>query len=322
MSNKQVDLLTIGDCSIDLYMRIKNNSMSEEITPNEPTKVCFFHGSKIPVEEFETSIAGNSLNVAVAASILGLNTSIYTETGKDENTIRLMRELKDLDIETKHVIQNEGTATDVHTIIVFEGERTIFSYHGKREYKLQNWEKPRCIYYTSIGKGFENFQTELIDYLKKNPDVMAVFNPGTFQMQAGVTDLKPFLRVTHILILNKQETESLINDKSNDLTVYHKKLQELGPKLTVITDAAKGATAYDGEKMYIQKAYTDPRPILDMTGAGDAFAAAFVSAILYGKTLDQALKWGVIDANNQIKEIGAIKGLINKTEIEKIAKKI
>jgi sugar/nucleoside kinase (ribokinase family) len=49
-----------------------------------------------------------------------------------------------------------------------------------------------------------------------------------------------------------------------------------------------------------------------MTGAGDAFAASFVSAILYGKTIKQALKWGVINANNQIKEIGAIKGLLDK----------
>ncbi|NMB70145.1 carbohydrate kinase family protein [candidate division WWE3 bacterium] len=322
MKPEQADILTIGDCSIDLFMRIADGSMQEEREADGQTKVFFYHGSKIPVEDFETSIAGNSLNVAVAATILGLKTAIYTETGRDENTVRLIRELKDLKINTEHVIQNENTPTDVHTIIVFNAERTIFSYHGKRAYKMQNWEKPKCVYYTSIGKGFEKFQEQLIEYLNNNQDILVAFNPGTFQMKAGLIDLKPFLKVTHVLILNKEEVESLLGIKTNDLEEYHKELQKLGPKLTVITDAENGASASDGTKTYDQPAYTDPRPVLDMTGAGDAFAASFVAAILYGKTIETALKWGVINANNQIKEIGAIKGLLDKKSIEQIAEKI
>jgi len=317
-----MDILTIGDCSIDLFMRVADDAFHEELATDGQTKVFFYHGSKIPVEDFETSIAGNSLNVAVATTMLGLKSGIYTETGKDENTLRLINELDSLGISTEFVIQNEGTPTDVHTIIVFDAERTIFSYHGKRNYQLRNWEKPRCLYYTSIGKGFENFQKDVVSYLKSNPDILVACNPGTFQLKAGLESLRPFLEVTHILVLNKEETENLVGIKSGNIEEYHKELQKLGPKLTVITDAENGATANDGTKTYHQNIYTDPRPVLDMTGAGDAFAASFVAAILYGKTIEQALKWGVINANNQIKEIGAIKGLIDKESIERIAKTI
>jgi sugar/nucleoside kinase (ribokinase family) len=145
--------------------------------------------------------------------------------------------------------------TDVHTIIVFNAERTIFSYHGKREYKIRKWDKPRCLYYTSIGKGFEKFQNDLVGYLEANPDIMVACNPGTFQLKAGVESLKAFFKVTHILILNKEETENIIGIKTNNTEQYHKELQKLGPKLTVITDAENGATAYDDSELFTLRPY-------------------------------------------------------------------
>ena len=62
--------------------------------------------------------------------------------------------------------------------------------------------------------------------------------------------------------------------------------------------------------------------MVDKTGAGDAFSAGFMSAIFYGKGLKEALAWGVVNAGNQIKEIGALKGLCDKNQIEKIVKEI
>jgi sugar/nucleoside kinase (ribokinase family) len=80
-----MDILTIGDCGIDLTMYI---SKADEIKSSDTgtPEICFIHGSKIPVDQFETSIAGNALNVAVGCNYLGLKTSIYSEIGDDPNT--------------------------------------------------------------------------------------------------------------------------------------------------------------------------------------------------------------------------------------------
>jgi ribokinase len=319
--DKKIDLLTIGDVSVDLYMRIADKAVNEDLSDPQHPKVCFLHGTKIPVDDFESSIAGNALNVAFAAQTLGITSEIYTETGDDENTKKLINELKQIGVTTRLIKRNTGTQTDVHAIIVFSGERTIFSYHGKRNYSLQEWGEPKFIYYTSIGKGFEEFQKEFVKYLKDNPQIGVVFNPGTFQLKAGKDHLLPVLEVTDVIILNKEEAEELTDIKDNSIDT-HKGLQKLGPKLTIITDGANDVTAYDGLVFYKQRAYNDDRPIVDKTGAGDAFASAFVSALIYGKSIQDCLKWGVIDANSQIKVIGSTQGLLNKRDIEIIAAKI
>lgn len=323
-----MDLLTIGDVSIDLYMKINENEVVEKSGSGNDAKLCFFHGSKIPVSHFETSIAGNSLNVGVACAKLGLKTGIYSELGDDGNADRITSELKSFGVDTTYCLRNNDTPTNLNSVVIFGGDRTIFSYHDKRTYKVQGWPEPKWIYYTSMGHGFEEFQRELIAYLGEHPKVGLAFNPGTLQMKAGVEKLRNILKVTDILFVNKEEAEALVGKEKGgkggafSLNDLYKKLHLLGVKLTVITDGENGAGASDGQAVVNISAYNDERPVVDRTGAGDAFSAGFLSAIIYGKGLKESLAWGVINGSCQIKEIGSIRGLLSKNEIEKIAKKV
>lgn len=317
---EKMDLLTIGDVDIDLYMKIDEKEVVSSAEDRGEAKMCFYHGSKIPVSHFETSVAGNSLNVGVACKKLGLKTEIYTELGDDTNADKVLRELKSLGITTTHCNKNQGTPTNVHTVIIYGGDRTIFSYHEKRAYKLQNWEEPRWLYYTSLGYGFENFQGELIKFLKSHKKIGVAFNPGTIQMKAGLEKLKNFIKITDILFLNTEEAKRLVGDLP--LPELHKKLHLLGAKLSVITDGQRGASASDGDMVTEVNSYSDSRPVTDKTGAGDAFSSGFLSAIFYKKNLKEALAWGVVNAGNQIKEVGALKGLCDKKQIEEIVKEI
>ena len=319
MSN--VDILTIGDTTIDLYMRIGLDSNLPNIGEDSSPKICFYHGSKIPVEQFSTSIAGNSLNVAFGTTHLGLRTSIYTELGDDPNADKIIGGLKEIGVDTTFCVKNKGTPTNVNSVIVYGGDRTIFSYHEKRNYNIQVWEKPKWIYYTSMGYGFESFQMDLIEYIEKNNDIGVVFNPGTIQMKAGLESFRNFLKVTDIFFVNKEEAQILVG-QAEPLDKLHVNLRKLGPSLTVITDGKNGASAFDGENLVTVNAYSDERPVIDKTGAGDAFASGFVAAIFYGKKLKEALAWGVVNAGNSIKEIGSINGLCTKEEIEEIVKKL
>src|SRR3972149_1326151 len=201
------DLLTIGDVSIDLYMLIDSKDI---VTDNSAApKICFYHGSKVQVEKFSTSAAGNACHVAVGCKLLGLNTSIYTELGDDQNADRFIEEFKHYGIETKYCIKNKTSPTNVHAVVVFGGERTIFTYHEKRNYKLYSWESPKWIFYSSLAKGFEPFQKELVAYIKKSASnstagkIGVAFNPGTLQLKSGLENLTDILSVTDILFVNK-----------------------------------------------------------------------------------------------------------------------
>ncbi len=317
--NNSIDLLTIGDVCIDLYMKIEANEVTEDSDPIHP-RICFYHGSKIPVTSEMSNIAGNAVNVALATTLLGLKTAIYAETGDDEEAEKIISELNQAGVTTDYVHKNENSQTGVNPVIVYNGERTIFSHHEVRPYQMRGWPEPKWIYYTSVNPGFETFQAELVEYLNKNPHIGVAFNPGTFHMKAGLESLRNVLKVAHVLFLNKDEAVTFVGD--GDLEGIHKKLQELGPKLTVITEAGNGASAHDGKEMVKVASYMLDKPVMDKTGAGDCFAATFVAALFHSKSMREALQWGAINASYVIREIGAVHGLRSRQEIEEIVKKL
>jgi len=321
-----LDLLTIGDCSIDLFMKIdesfvSDNTTEEEKEHGEEPEVCFYHGSKVPVDSFETSIAGNACNAAVGATKLGMRTAIYTELGDDPNGDRIIKELQEKGISTSYCIKNPGTPTNVHAIITYAGDRTIFSYHEKRNYKLYEWPKPNWIFYSSLAEGFDKFQTELVKYLKQNTDIGVAFNPGTQQLREGVSALRNILEVVDVLFVNKEEAQRLTDHSEENVEKLHELLQALGPKLTVITLGNDGSTAHDGEKMVTKAIYKKGENVVDKTGAGDSYATGFIAALHYKKPLEAAMEWGSIDSSHVIRKVGAIKGLLTLKQLENLTRK-
>ncbi len=317
-----MDILTIGHCTIDLHIKIPSNKVSTLSAKDD--KVCFYHGSKIEAEDFEISPGGNALNVAVGTGRLGLKSAIYTELGDDEYSEPIIKRLKDYRVNTDLCVKNKGTHNNISAIIIYASERTIFSYHQKQTYYYRKWGAPKIIYYTSMPEGYESFQKNLIQYLMQNPKTMVAFNPGTVQLKGGVETFKSILGVTDILFVNKEEAMKLTKITTPDVPLdkLHKYLQDLGPKMTVITDGRAGASASAGNAVIRVRAYTDKRPIADKTGAGDAFSSGFLAAINYNKSLRDALLWGAINSGNIIKEPGPHRGLLTRSQIEEIVRNL
>lgn len=308
------DLLVIGDVSVDQYMEIDAPEVSHDPNTGQ-VRMCFFHGSKIPVSKFHLTLAGNATHVGIGAQKLGLKTAIYTELGDDEYAEQFIKEFGKHGIDVSLCRKNQGTNTNVHAIIVDESERTIFSYHEPRKYNL-DFDKlgtPKWIYYTSLAKGFEEFQKKLVDYLDNNPDVVVAFNPGSIMLESNASELKNILKKTHVLFVNKQEANKLLEkspDSKADLKELHENLHKLGPKLTLITDGSEGSSAFDGNEFLKLSAPKIEGEVVDKTGSGDSYAVAFLSALHYKKTLKEAMEWGNTNAANIVTRIGCIDGLL------------
>ena len=316
-----LDLLLIGDVSIDEFMKISDALLLCDIN-HENCQICFDYEDKIPVEQFEATLAGNSNNTGVGCKKLGLSVAIYCELGDDSNGQKFIDEYKKLGINTDFCIENPGKKTNVHPIIVFRGERTILSYHELYDYKMRDWPKPKWIYYTSLPENFEAFQKDLVNYLKENDAIGLAVNPGTYHLKAGVEKLKEVLEITDVLFVNTKESKALLSGNLPSETIeIHKELQKLGPKMTVITEGKKGSSAFDGENFVTLGILKEENTnVVDKTGAGDAHSAGFLAAIHYGKNLEESLKWGTINSSGVVKVVGSIAGQKTKKEIEKIIK--
>lgn len=325
MSN--FDLLTIGDVSIDQYMEIDNAKVVED---NGDSFLQIRYGGKIPVDVFRASIAGNSCNVAITTNKLGLKTCVYTHVGNDPNGDKFSQTFNKVGIDDSLCIVDMEKPTNVHTIISFEGERTILSHHPKRTYTVEVVEQwiekngfPNWLYYTSMPPNFAAFQHDLVNFVKKHPNKMGIcFNHGSTHTQAGVNSINDFLEITDIVFLNLEEAQFVTGTDTHEVEELHKYIHKLGPKISVITDSHNGSSASDGERVEKMGIYLHDLNIVDKTGAGDSFAGSFLAAIHYKKTLKEALLWGAINSAMVITQIGAIHGQITLEEMREIEKTV
>jgi sugar/nucleoside kinase (ribokinase family) len=63
--------------------------------------------------------------------------------------------------------------------------------------------------------------------------------------------------------------------------------------------------------------YPDPKPPFERTGAGDAFTSTFVAAVMKGADLQGALLWAPINSMSVVQHVGAQKGLLNESQIDR-----
>jgi ribokinase len=156
----------------------------------------------------------------------------------------------------------------------------------------------------------------MVEWLKEHPDVKLAFQPGTFQMKAGVERLKEMYERTNVLIFNREEAVLVTGGSYDDIHDLMNRMHAYGPKIVVITDGPDGAYASDGENRFKMPNYPDPGPPVERTGAGDSFASAFVAALAKGANLEAALLWAPINSMNVVQHVGAQEGLLTVDEID------
>ncbi len=104
-----------------------------------------------------------------------------------------------------------------------------------------------------------------------------------------------------ITFANEQEITSLIDAKDfNEVINFSKQLN----KLVVVTRGEKGAVAIQGEKV-IESGIHQNLKILDLTGAGDLFAAGFLHGYINKLSIKESLEKGTEMSSKVIQQIGA-----------------
>ena len=315
MNEENYDLLTIGDATVDVFMTPLETETVCELDKKE-CKICFSYGDKIPVRDLEFTIGGNAANNAVGVSRLGLKDAIVLTLGGDTIGDLIIERLIKERVDTTYVSRQPATSSNYSTVINYSGERTIFTYHAPRSYEFPvTLPKVPWVYLTSMGETYRPFYNHFVDWLKKNPGIKLAFNPGTWQMKAGVEAIGEILSLSQILYVNRGEAEKLSNfpdshGKEKELLTL---VSGLGPKICIITDGSEGSLAYDGQRFLKYGIY--PQEVTERTGAGDAFGSGMIVALIKGKSLDEALIWGTVNSASVVSFVGAQKGLLKEEEM-------
>lgn len=314
------DFVAIGDIVTDAFIRLKDASVSCDVNREHCTITMAF-GDKIPYESVEiVKAVGNSSNAAVSTARLGLKSALVTNMGDDQNGLGCLGSLKKDNVATDFVSIHRGKETNYHYVLWYEDDRTILVKHQEYERTFPDIGSPKWLYLSSLGGNTLPYHKQVAEYLKNHPDISLAFQPGTFQIKLGKDELKDIYERTKIIFCNVAEAEKILGINTLGTTELLKRLQALGPKIAVITDGPKGGYAYDGENMWFQPPYPDPKPPYERTGAGDALASTTVAALILEKNLETALQWGMINAMSVVQQVGAQKGLLTRSQIEEYLK--
>lgn len=311
------DIISIGDTSLDVFLKINDASLMCSLD-KETCWFCLNYTEKIPVSDIHFTPGGNACNNAVGSSRLGLKTALYTVIGDDDSGRRIIDNIKREKVSDAYIRVEKNNPTNYSTALLYKTDRTLLVYHDLRSYKLPRLAAAQWVYFTSMGKGFEKVFKALTRYLNSN-GTKFVFNPGTHQLLAGRKVLDPILKITDVLILNKEEAFSLLGNhaKVPIQDIMHD-LRNFGPELVVVTDGSQGAYGFDGHHSYRMPPM--PAKVIERTGAGDAFSTGLIAALAYGLPLSDALMWGSANAASVIEHIGPQAGLLTKEKMMKRCK--
>ncbi len=312
---KTYDVISIGSASIDVFLSSKSKDIEiERIHAHED--VCLPVGAKILIDKLHTDVGGSGVNSSIAFSRLGFTAGLISKLGRDMHANMIQHKL------AQEKVQFLGKSADGQTgfsliLSGLQGNRTILAYKGNND-EITPADVPRIkakwLYFgTMLGKSWKT-QCKIAHYAKKN-GIKVLFNPSLYLAEKGEAYLKPVLDACTILVLNKEEARALTKTNAGIETLL-KKLQNKIP-LAVITDGANGAYAYNGMKTYS----IIPAQIkaVEPTGAGDAFASAFLAALMLKHDIPTALRWGAAQANSVIQHYGATNILLSRKEIAKQA---
>ena len=322
-NNTKIDVITVGDIVTDAFIKLLDDQAVTYKNDEGPWLAMKF-ATKIPFDHVEVLDAvGNASNAAVAFSRLGLKTAFITNVGGDQAGRDMINALQKQGVDYRFVRVNPGKKSNYHYVLWYKDERTILIKHEEYNYDwphLRPAEIPEWLYFSSISEHAMDYHDEVADWLEKHSEVKFAFQPGTFQMKAGVERLKRLYKRCEVLILNREEAVLVTGGDYNNLHDLLDRMHSIGAKIAVITDGPEGAYASDGQKRLKMPLYPDPSPPKERTGAGDAFASTFVAALIKGNNIEGALQWAPINSMNVVQFVGAQTGLLGEFALEKFLK--
>lgn len=300
------DLVSVGTTTIDMYF--KGGAL--EVKDNKFDLVC---GNKYFVDSFQESIGGGATNVAIGAAKLGMQVALVTEIGQNSFKRAIYEKLDLHAISYKYCLNSHDFRNFSTVLLRDDGEKTVINYRTAHTDFLKQlppeelFAKAKCLYLGHVAQVSVYHRTMLLRAARKH-GLMTYVTLGSDELQQPHDHLVDLIAHTDVLLLNKEEfaeyarvEKDHINLSDNIAHIYrHLPL----PSLLVITDSIRGSYAYDGQTVTHQPSIPVNK-IIDSTGAGDGFCAAFIHTYHKDKHLAAALKAGAQYSAHKLSHLGA-----------------
>ena len=312
MNNK---ILVIGNAIVDVLAKVDNEFLIKRNLTKGSMKLINkseFEDLKKNIK-IEKVVAGGSVaNTMSGIAYLKGNPSFIGKINSDNFGELYKKSLEDINVKFPYIEQNEELPTGASIILITpDSERTMCTYLGisshlsDNDINENNIAENKLIFLEGYlwDKGIsEKMFKHAINVAKKNKVKIAMSLSDIFCVSRHKQDFNNLLtNDLDILIGNENEINELTNKKNLLDSINQLKIFD---KLIIITRSDKGSLAIKDNEI-INCDSTKVEKILDLTGAGDLFAAGFLKEYLDNSEIKKCLKTGSILASEIIQKIGA-----------------
>jgi len=305
-----LDIISIGAATVDIFIK------SDEFIINKDL-LALKYSSKNEINQNLICSGGGATNSATSFRRLGLKSAVLSLIGDDYLNNYITDDLKKELVDIDFLVKNKKDTTDFSIILVApDGSRSILTNRGSTRLEEKNikWNKiakTKWFYITSL-EGNIDLLEKIIGFAKEN-NIKIALNPGNRELSQR-KKLLPLLKLVDFLLLNKTESEVLV-DLSIDDKDFWNQLVSFSPSIVSVTNGRKGAFVFAENKHYFSP-IINIKPI-DETGAGDAFGSAFIAALIHKKSIETALYWAIKNSASVVSTLGAKTSLLKLKQIKK-----
>lgn len=312
------DVITFGSATRDIFLRSKNLKVVDIPQFVTGKAIAVEAGSKIGIEEMIFASGGGGSNAAATFALQGLKAAYVGLVGNDSGGLEIFRELNGLGVDCGFIKAIDKAKTPYSVILSSPGkERSILVYNGA-SHLLSDADIPwgeiknsKWFYLSGLSGESSKTLPAIVNFAFKNKIKVAV-NPGHDQLTKDLEIFKSLLGKIDVILVNQEEACSITGVDFKNEGALFKKFDELVPGIAVMSKGPEGVAVSDGKNVY--RAGIPKSDYVDRTGAGDAFGSGFVSAIIQGEGIDEAIQLGTANATSTIQQIGAKNGLLKKGE--------
>ncbi|RME47750.1 MAG: sugar kinase [Caldilineae bacterium] len=302
-----IDLLAIGETLVD-FISI------------EPA------GSLARADTFRRHLGGSPANIAVNMARLGMRTAVISKTGAGAFGQFLERQLNRHGVQTDYLVMDPHVRTSFIFIARTSGTPD-FEPRRNGDYKLTPGDVPpeaiaraRIVHASAfalsrppcrmaVGKAFQ-LAAQYGKIVSLDPNYSPVIWPDYEEARQVIGEMFRYATITKASL---DDARRFFGAKEKPET-YLEMLHELGPQTVVLTMGREGALLWHGGRL---RGHLPARPltVADATGAGDAFWAGYLTAMLDGHPPERCLLFAREVAERKLAAVGPLPAPLNRAEL-------
>jgi len=308
------DIITFGSATLDVFLKAEDFLIRPIKEFVNRKGICFPFASKINIKNLCFRTGGGGTNTAATFALWGFKVAYCGRIGDDFAGHEVLKDLKRFKVSRSLVSLTKEKPTNSSIIFSFDRDRTCFVWRGASELLTKEeipWDKLKAkwFYLAPLSGKLALLFEPLVNFAKEK-EISVFANLGNSQINLQMKKLKPILEKIDILLLNQEEASLLTKIPYRKEKEVFAKLDNLIPGIAIMTKGKEGAVVSNGR--YLWKTKPLSGPLVEKTGAGDAFGAGFLTGFIQKRDISFAIQLGIANASACLQKTGAKEGLLKK----------